>query len=261
MSAQSEEGGSGIHQGKMWKPHFHLLSRDRLLALRARSPRISVIRILFASVFPLLHCWLPNLDFSGSYAKDYYFCEPCCICVYKTRYVPMKGSIRKSIVALLQRSFAVYRYVFAFIFPCFAVGHCLEMDVSISLVSCRRDYCINPSASLFFFSFFRRLSSFLLFFFPHVSSLSEEGEIGKLLGVTPLLYIIRFEGLLEAWIKLLNGRKTLLNVLCDIPLVSGIIHERFKSLNECFLSVVFNYISRRVCMYVYMLFIFVVKVI
>lgn len=134
MSAQSEEGGSGIHQGKMWKPHFHLLSRDRLLALRARSPRISVIRILFASVFPLLHCWLPNLDFSGSYAKDYYFCEPCCICVYKTRYVPMKGSIRKSIVALLQRSFAVYRYVFAFIFPCFAVGHCLEMDVSISLV-------------------------------------------------------------------------------------------------------------------------------
>lgn len=110
-----------------------------------------------------------QLDFSGSYAKDYYFCEPCCICVYKTRYVPMKGSIRKSIVALLQRSFAVYRYVFAFIFPCFAVGHCLEMDVSISLVSCRRDYCINPSASLFFFSFFRRLSSFLLFFF-HISS-------------------------------------------------------------------------------------------
>lgn len=184
-----------------------------------------------------------------------------CVYLYKTRYVPMKGSIRKSIVALLQRSFAVYRYVFAFIFPCFAVGHCLEMDVSISLVSCRRDYCINPSASLFFFSFFRRLSSFLPFFFPHVSSLPEEGEIGKLLGVTPLLYIIRFEGLLEAWIKLLNGRKTLLNVLCDIPLVSGIIHERFKSLNECFRSVVFNYISRRVCMYVYMLFIFVVKVI
>lgn len=92
-----------------------------------------------------------------------------CVYLYKTRYVPMKGSIRKSIVALLQRSFAVYRYVFAFILPCFAVGHCLEMDVSISLVSCRRDYCINPSASLFFFSFFRRLSSFLLFFF-HISS-------------------------------------------------------------------------------------------
>ena len=90
-----------------------------------------------------------------------------CVYLYKTRYVPMKGSIRKSIVALLQRSFAVYRYVFAFILPCFAVGHCLEMDVSISLVSCRRDYCINPSASLFFFSFFRRLSSFLLFFFSY----------------------------------------------------------------------------------------------
>lgn len=122
------------------------------------------------------------------------------------------------------------------------------MDVSISLVSCRRDYCINPSASLFFFSFFRRLSSFLLFFSP--CFFLTRGRWNW--QVTPLLYIIRFEGLLEAWIKLLNGRKTLLNVLCDIPLVSGIIHERFKSLNECFLSVVFNYISRRmyVCMYV-----------
>lgn len=116
-----------------------------------------------------------QLDFSGSYAKDYYFCEPCCICVYKTRYVPMKGSIRKSIVALLQRSFAVYRYVFAFILPCFAVGHCLEMDVSISLVviviialilrllySSSRFFVDCPLFSFFFFIF-----------------LPGEGEIGK----------------------------------------------------------------------------------
>lgn len=49
-----------------------------------------------------------------------------------------------------------------------------------------------------------------------------------------------------------------MNVLCDIPLVSGIIHERFKSLNECFLSVVFNYISQCVRVYIY---IFIVKII
>lgn len=147
----------------MWKPHFHLLSRDRLLALRARSPRISVIRILFASVFPLLHCGLPNLDFSGSYSKDYYFCEPCSLIhTYKTRYVFMKGSIRKSIVALLHRSFAVYRYAFAFVSCSFSMFRYrrLSRNGCLDLVSCRRD-CINPLASLFFASFCP-----LFYFFP-----------------------------------------------------------------------------------------------
>lgn len=93
--------------------------------------RISVIRILFASVFPLLHCGLPNLDFSGSCAKDYYFCEPAPVRVKRVNvYVFAKGSIRKSIVALLHRSFAVYRYVLSRSFSTIRD----RMDVSISLV-------------------------------------------------------------------------------------------------------------------------------
>lgn len=70
-----------------------------------------------------------QLDFSGSYAKDYYFCEPCCICVYKTRYVPMKGSIRKSIVATFFRGLSIRVRVHSSMFRCRPLSRngCLDL--------------------------------------------------------------------------------------------------------------------------------------